>query len=462
MNGDSVLNRLQTRPFIPIMVLLFFLLLLGWLNSDYYVLNGRPMILSDGQSAIAFYDSASTDSSSNVGFAFRESSDGKLWSREKRVSGRLLDAQLHDGHLQLLFPTFLSTYERDSFKRVKTVSLKDLPFQPIHLQSKNDSLLLLGLDKQQNLRAATYKKGSLTLIPSKLVEAGGLSAKKPRTVAKPSFAQPIPKIQEFTSQRKQSVRISSVPSQGALHVLLAIAPPSTSFPTSALTRSRLSPDRSTSTTRDISNGDPRRLRLAQLKDGAFIGDFIELKMKAVVASLFMEKSELRLMSVATKTSAEIVISRFVMDSKSFEKVEAIPFKRGGFMSNQGISSLSISHMSGTRLMLAQIGGSIRLHSHFEKSSDWRSMSRLSGEAKTLVYGWFIAVLLLALLLVLVGIQSFRQRQLTWPNVAGGATEADLQSIIERSQDRDIGDDDHKGPAGPVVDSRAVSDSSGHS
>jgi hypothetical protein len=429
MTSDSLLQRIQHRPVLPIMFLLFFLLLLGWMNSDYYVLNGRPIVLGDDKGIVAFYDASSMDSASKAGFAYRQSSDGQLWSKEKRVSGRLLDATLNDELLHLLFPTFIASYDRESLKRLKTTTLKQLPFQAAHVHSnKENGLLLFGLDKQQNLRVAKYRGDAIELLDSKLPQATGQVAKQNKELDKPSFTQPIPRIQELESSQRYSVQWSSAPFNEAVYVLLAIAPSTARSPTSSMLKTRKSRDRSGSI--DHSNGEPRRLRLLTFRDGQLQSKIIEVKARAVAASLYIQGSELRLLTAATKASQELDVHRFNLKERVFEKFESLPYKRGGLLSNHGVSSLSVAKIAEQRLVLAQIGGSIRLHLETPKKNNWLAMSRLAGETKTLVYGWFTAVLLLSLLLVLAGLQSYRQRRLRWPRAAGGATEEELKHFIE--------------------------------
>lgn len=477
MTGESLLERIQRRPFIPILVLLFFLLLLGWANSDYYVLNGRPLLVSDSKGAVAFYDSPSMDTASKVGFAFRASQDGKVWTKEKRVSGRMKHAILAQERLYLLFPTFLSAYHRESFERLETQSLKDLPFEADQLSDNGDgSFTLFGIDKQKSLRAALLKSGKLTLIESKVENIINDGKEEEQKESEPSFISPIPKIQETARESKHSSDWSTARIDSSTFILLASVTGKGPYPLGSVPVPRSSPDRS-QTAGAPDSGKPRPLKFVAFKnsgtDSKFQGEAIDLEMKAVAATLFVHNNELRMLRVETATSETMDIYRLKEDGKSFEKLESLPYEKGGWLSNHGVSSLSVASLGDKRLVLAQIGGSIRLNSIKGDESKWHSMSRLAGETKTLVYGWFTAVLLLALLLVLAGVQTYRQRRLEWPNVAGRSSDAELQSFIERNsgdaddekKDEEVSASDPKSESSerkkgssPSVD-HAVSDSS---
>lgn len=479
MTAESLLERIQKRPFIPILVLLFFLLLLGWANSDYYVLNGRPIVISDSKGAVAFYDSPSIDTASKVGFAFRASPDGKVWSKEKRVSGRMKNAILSNGRLYLLYPTFLSAYDRDSFERVETQSLKDLPFEADQISDNGDgSFSLFGIDKQQNLRAAQLKSGTCFVIESKIANiTKGKDKEEEAKESEPSFLSPVPKIQEAGKDPIHSTHWSTARIDSSTFILMGSVPGKGSYPLGVAPLPQKSPDRS-QPARVAKNGEPRQLKLATFAiagaKSSFASPALDLDIKAVAAALFVQGKELRMMCVESKQSENMDIYRLKADGKGFEKLESLPYEKGGWLSNQGVSSLSVAALGEKRLVLAQIGGSIRLNSIKGDESKWNSMSRLAGETKTLVYGWFTAVLLLALLLVLAGVQTYRQRRLEWPNVAGRSTDADLQSFIDRnSSDADSEESESEAPnpeppsesserakdTAPTVDSHAVSDSS---
>lgn len=480
MTSESLLERIQRRPFIPILVLLFFLLLLGWANSDYYVLNGRPIVISDNKGAVAFYDSPSIDAASKVGFAFRSSPDGKIWSKEKRVSGRMKNAVLSDGRLYLLYPTFLSAYDRDSFLRLETHSLKDLPFEADQISANGDgSFSLFGIDKEQSLRAAYVKGGACVVIDSKIANITKGKDKKEEEAkeSEPSFLTPVPKILEAGKDPVHSTHWSTARIDSSTFILMGSVPGKGSYPLGVAPLPSKSPDRS-QPAKVPQNGLPRQLKLATFKTAgaksSFVAPALDLDMKAVAATLFVQGKELRMMAVATKTSETMDIYRLKADGQGFEKLESLPYEKGGWLSNQGVSSLSVASLGEKRLVLAQIGGSIRLNSIKGEESKWHSMSRLAGETKTLVYGWFTAVLLLALLLILAGVQTYRQRRLEWPNVTGRSTDADLQSFIDRnSGDSESEDDDSEAPAPepkseaserksdatPAVDSHTISDPS---
>ncbi|MDF1667532.1 MAG: hypothetical protein P1V97_37685 [Planctomycetota bacterium] len=479
MTSESLLERIQRRPFIPILVLLFFLLLLGWANSDYYVLNGRPIVISDSEGAVAFYDSPSIDAASKVGFAFRSSPDGKVWSKEKRVSGRMKNAILSAGRLYLLYPTFISTYDRDGFKRLETYSLKDLPFEADQISANGDgSFSLFGIDKQQNLRAAQVKAGTSLVVDSKIENiTKGTDKKEEAKESEPSFLSPVPKIQEAGKDPIHSTHWSTARIDSSTYILMGSVPGKGSYPLGVAPLPQKSPDRSQAA-RVPQNGLPRQLKLATFNiagaKSSFASPVLNLDIKAVAATLFVQGKELRMMCVETKTSENMDIYRLKADGKSFEKLDSLPYEKGGWLSNQGVSSLSVASLGEKRLVLAQIGGSIRLNSIKGDESKWHSMSRLAGETKTLVYGWFTAVLLLALLLILAGVQTYRQRRLEWPNVTGRSTDADLQSFIDRNSGDSEGEDgdsevpspeqasdtpERKSDATPAVDSHAVSDSS---
>lgn len=417
----KMVRRLQTHPFLPLSLLLLFVLALGWLHSEVLTPYARPILVGDQQGALAFYDAASVDPVDRPGFVFRRRLEPGVWSKERRVEGELVSAALRDDRLALLFPGFLSLYERSSLKRTRTVSTAGLDFEAEHLIWLAEDLYVIGLDKGRALRAARLTAGAFAALEAAAPDLGrwtrgtGAEAK----AAPPPEAEPevkkeptdeAPAEDRRVKERAEAISLPRIAwshardGEGAL-VLLSIS--------ARARRERAPPRRRSLTGRYVEDlgGMPaaqrleRRLRMLRF-DGRGFGPVIDLARRPIAAELWSGEDGPELLEVAALESE--AVTRWDWRDGRFQKKGSLALTVGGFFKRGSVSSLAAARGPDGALAVAQIGGKIWLRGLAPEGS-WRTLAQLPGETQALVYAWFAAVLALAGLLVIAGLRRLRRR-----------------------------------------------------
>lgn len=522
--SPEVLKRVQERPFLPILLLLFVMLGLGWANSEFLTPYARPMMVGDAQGRYVFYDAASVDAAANPAFIYRESKDGKVWSREKRVTGRLYAAALTEDRIHLLFPGFLSSYDRPTLRRRATLAVEDLDFTPRHMEHRADGLILFGLDARRDLCAARIttagdgpEPGSglrATRLEARLEGAGRLPPKsssssdsddpdktrqgsaadktsdgssesagagagaggddsrnandakdakdvndakgaddakdakgardaKDAKDAKASGGLPlltsrlkrvdeIPRISEAPVVAWSSATVDS-----STVLLFALGEPdllgSRKSRRASSAERRQNPFRATDRPGLLSGTMRKTIRWTRFSPAGFTTLNVYPE-KLITATLVREGDTVVLYGV--RKPADSTIVRAELRGDAFVPTGELTFPRGGgVFKHHGCSALAGLASGDSRTLLAQIGGTIRLVDvPAPKEDDWLMMAQLPTEERTLVYGWFVIVLMLTGLLILSGLQSYRRRR---EGLAGiGDAPLDLQSLLEEGVARE--------------------------
>lgn len=397
--ANSVMRQIHERPFVPLLMLLALLLTIGWLNSEFLTPYSRPIMAADGQGAFVFYDAAAIDPQKQASFAFRRTDNGQVWSAEKRVEGQLQSAVLKDDSLFLMFPGFYSRYQRKSLKRLETRDLTELDFQPRAMFQDGGELFALGLNTRGWLEAQRIWPSMGPRLDLGDVES--LVPDKQSTLKKTD--KKGPRIVEKGRERTELRATFSIATVNSETVILGVY-------SRELKRSQIKTlNEKVKAPRMPGPNSEKTVLWARFSKGQ-MGPIHKLNVPASMAALYGRGQELELIVVPKTQTYEVESYSLNLETGETTLKGKIPYERIGWFSSHKVTSLSLGTMDGKRTLLAQFGATIRMHRETE-DPPWTIVAQLPGEARTLVYGWIIFVLVLAILLVWTGVQSMRQNAL---------------------------------------------------
>lgn len=400
-------SRFGRSTAVPILLLVGLLVILGHLHIDLAHGYTAPRVVADDQSALIFYDEGGRDAS----FSFRQSDDGgKTWSKRRRVHGALASAALTKERIVGLLagaedePTkvFYSTYARKTLERLWSGDLQDPDLglaHPRHVTTLGDAVLVFGTDKQGDLRVARLSDDGKAVVP--------LAVSLPRAAIVPD---PPP---DSAGKVPPPVAWASTVDQGKLLLFWRVV------------RDPAAPR---------SGGEVRWTSF----DGAAFGtidkareDLVAFAAVTVADGAGRPPRPLLFAQRATEGDGDApAITVLRLGAADLEIVEQVDYEREGLTRSSGVAALSVAVTRGRTLLVAQIGGAIRVRGREATGAwgPWEDVARLPAEQRLVVYGWGASLLALSGALIVLGLRTLRARSLQ----RAAARPRDLAALCEQA------------------------------
>ncbi|MEZ6183629.1 MAG: RDD family protein [Planctomycetota bacterium] len=382
-------RKLGPGTAIPIVLLVGLLFLIANLHEGIATGFTAPRFVSDARGGIVFYDEGSREMS----FAFRRSEDGVGFGPPTRSRGILASAALCGDSLVTLFANpkdkdgwFYSLYDRKSLERRWSggFSERDLGLtHPGHVAVVDSQVFVFGVDAKGALRAAHVNEdGALVPVAARL--AGAWDGEDP-------------------DARRESLKrlphaYTSAPTADGLLLAWRVG-----------------------TGEDPRPSGPGQVRYARF-DGERFGPVETLDVDLAAPAL-VRRDDGAVWLFGVPREGESGVELFALGDLGFSRLDSLPAPEGRFQARAQISSLSAGELAGKLLLFGQVGASIRYRVHTDAGWDdgWQDLAQLPAEQQALIFGWFGALLGLALVLVVRGVLGLLRLRRTPPPGSPPAT-----------------------------------------
>jgi hypothetical protein len=407
-------------------VTLFVLLLVGWANLRFLTPFSAPLLVGDARGGFAFYRSTAIEGDQEPRFVLRRTEDGRAWSEPRRAEGRLLSASLGATELSLLFPGFLSRYERGGLTRRVSVSVDRLGFSATQLALHRGRELLLGLDDQGALCVAEVHSESVTRLEPRLAGMGlvgaGEADRESGSLGSGEVSRAAPRA------RPGLVAWSTHEHEGALVVLALVGRRAPELGSTPLENRAARGD--AQRFRPLGSG-PFEARWTRLVDGRF-EPFRVASEPWFSAGLFRQGEALKVAAVTDPETRSVELRRF--DGEGFLLERGLPVPpRIGLLGSARVASVACA-AEPRALVLAQVGGSVRCLGLDEMGAEWLSLARLPSRQRSLIYLWCGLVLASITSLVTLSFRAYWQRP---RRALDRARELDAEALLRSALDGDV-------------------------
>ena len=404
-------RRVGRGTVVPILLMLGLLFVLGQLHVDLAQGYTAPRLVVDAQGGYAFWDEGGREPT----FCLRETRPPpQLMGPKRRSPGVLASAALSREHLVALLvgsderSWFYSIYERKNLERIWTGTFSDPDLRlvhPRHLAGLDGEVFVFGTDKEGALRVARL---------------GSTHQLVPVDASIPGAALPPPDPQG--GGEKPAPAADGGSADGGLAAGPLQVPPPVSFASLIDDQGRLV--LVWRVLRDPAQGrqSAGEVRWARFDGQAFTPLSAGPKDLAALALCratgFGSEAERPLLLGLAPNDNQPRIEVWALTEGGFQlQPETIDYPREGFAGQAGLAALAAAQLqSGPEhaprlVVLAQIGGAIRWRVRDPQGwGQWEDFARLPLEQRTVVYGWFGAVLTLCGTLVLQGLARLWRRR----------------------------------------------------
>jgi uncharacterized RDD family membrane protein YckC len=423
--GQRDARRSYQSPFVPLVLLLTVLAIVGYLNTNLVEPYTGPRAVADDQGAYVFYDSADKDARlQDRSFFLRKTLDGRRYEKAQRVEGSLVStAILNDEYLVCLFPDFFSIYARPrglDREWSGAATPETLGFEPRLLARLGNHVYTFGTSpKEGTLRAARLEsESSGSRTTWRLAPLEGAHVEKAAETPAPEAVERSDHPEEPTSTPPPPIWTAAEDGDGTLALLYRVARER------AQEKGARSPLRAGET-------PPGIVRIVRFDGTAFIGSRAGAAPGSEIVALDEDLTAFAATAVSTsasgtasvaplttevlvfgtrRTDAEPEIVAFALEGSHLRELEKIPYKRGGFFEDRGVVSLAAVSQHGRILLFAQIGGAVKvIVKEGGKWGEWIDVARMPTEALALVYLYMGSLALLAAIMFISGIVALERR-----------------------------------------------------